>query len=298
MKQQVSTVITDIDNTLFDWVEIWHQPFNAMYTRLIEDSGLPEDVLSSEIRAVHQLHGTSEYRFLIEELPSLRAKHPGEDLVQVYGGAIEAYRAAREEVIRLYPGVSETLHALHDKGCLIVAYTESMAFYTNYRVGKLGLDALIDILYSPKDHTLPRGLTEAQTRQYAKQRYEFDRTEHRYTPEGELKPNPKLLLDIIDDVGARFDRTVYVGDSLMKDIAMAQDARVIDVYAKYGMAQQGQAYEMLRRVTHWTDEDVEREKRIYTRGEVAPTYVLERSFDELLTLFDFVPFENAQSVGG
>src|SRR3712207_673559 len=104
MKQRVSTVITDIDNTLFDWVEIWYRPFNAMYTRLVEDSGLPEDVLSAEIRAVHQLHGTSEYRFLIEELPSLQAKHPGEDLVQVYGGAIEAYRAAREEVVRLYPG--------------------------------------------------------------------------------------------------------------------------------------------------------------------------------------------------
>ena len=82
----------------------------------------------------------------------------------------------------------------------------------------------------------------------------------------------------------------YVGDSLMKDVAMAQSVGIKDVWAKYGSSHQKAEYELLRRVTHWTQEAVEKEKAISAR-EVAPTYVLEHSFAELLGLFEFTRFE-------
>ncbi|HEX8684644.1 MAG TPA: HAD hydrolase-like protein, partial [Ardenticatenaceae bacterium] len=100
-----------------------------------------------------------------------------------------------------------------------------------------------------------------------------------------------ILKEIIHDeeIGASVDQTIYIGDSLMKDVAMAQDAGVTDVYAKYGIAQHREEYELLRRVTHWTQEDVERERAIYARATVTPTHVLEESFAEVLDLFEFVP---------
>jgi hypothetical protein len=52
-----------------------------------------------------------------------------------------------------------------------------------------------------------------------------------------------------------------VGDSPTKDVAMAQDVGISDVYARYGRAQHTEAYDLLREVTHWSDADVEREKR-------------------------------------
>jgi phosphoglycolate phosphatase len=290
---QISVVVTDLDNTLFDWVEIWYRSFSALLDSLLTQSGVPEETLIREIRTVHQRHGTSEYAFLIEELPSLRKLHPGESLGMVYRQAIDAFDAAREQALQLYPGVFDALAQVRRSGCLIVGYTESMALYTNYRVRKLGLDGLLDYLYSPADHTIPRGLSADQLRRYPVEQCRFAHTIHYHLPRGEHKPNPRVLLDIITSLGAVPEEVVYVGDSLMKDISMAQDAGVPDVHAAYGVAQHRAAYELLRSVSHWTDADVEREKQILHRGQVTPSYTLRNSFSELLGLFEFVPSPQA-----
>ncbi|WP_207759366.1 hypothetical protein, partial [Sphingopyxis terrae] len=70
-------LISDVDNTLFDWVHIWHAAFSAMLNELLQLSGLDEDQLLPAIRAVHQHVGTSEYAFLIGDVPLL-AKAAGE----------------------------------------------------------------------------------------------------------------------------------------------------------------------------------------------------------------------------
>jgi phosphoglycolate phosphatase-like HAD superfamily hydrolase len=65
-KRDISVVITDLDNTLYDWVEMWYQAFNAMLTKIlkeVEPKGVIRDRLIPEIRSVHQRHGTSEYAF-------------------------------------------------------------------------------------------------------------------------------------------------------------------------------------------------------------------------------------------
>ncbi|WP_372885592.1 HAD family hydrolase, partial [Shimia sp.] len=159
-------LITDLDNTLFDWVDIWYQSFSAMLNKLTEISGISSEVLIPEIRRVHQQHGTSEYAFLLEELPSLRTKFRGKTVVEECAEAITAYRQARAAALKLYPTVLETLDTLKANGVSVFAYTESMAFYSSYRVRKLDLDGRIDVLFSPMDHDLPRGLTTEDLRKY------------------------------------------------------------------------------------------------------------------------------------
>lgn len=289
MKHTISVVITDLDNTLFDWVDFWYQSFSAMLAQLVVDSGVPEETLLREFKAVHERHGTSEYAFSIEELPSLRDKYPGEDLAKKFEASIQAYRTARETSLHLYPTVAEALETLKDKGCLLVAYTESLSFYSRYRVKKLGLDRVFDYLYSPPDHDLPGGVTPKQIRRYPARHYELRRTIHRHTPKGELKPNPKILADILKDTGAIPSEAVYIGDSLMKDVVMAKAAGLSAVWAEYGLAHGRDEYELLKRVTHWTAADVEREKRL-TPESVNPEHVSKKSFDEILGLFEFSPF--------
>ena len=75
---------------------------------------------------------------------------------------------------------------------------------------------------------------------------------------------------------------------------MAQRAGVRDVWAKYGLAQNREEYELLRRVTHWTLEDVEREKKLRVE-EVEPLIVLENGLGDLLDEFDFAPFQDRSS---
>jgi phosphoglycolate phosphatase-like HAD superfamily hydrolase len=285
----VDLVVTDLDNTLYDWFEFWYHSFGALLGRLVLDSGLPREVLIQEIKAVHERHQTSEYAFLIQELPSLQRLHPGQDVVKVYDDAIHEYRRARKKHLKLYPGVMETLKALKQRGVLLVGYTESMAFYSASRVRALGLDGILDCLYSPADHSLPQGLQREQLRSYPPEHYELERTEHRHTPPGEHKPSPTVLLDIVGESGGAVERTLYIGDSLVKDVSMAQDAGVADVYAQYGTAHTREEYELLRAVTHWTAEQVEREKLASSRT-VQPTYTLETGFREVLGFFDFQSF--------
>jgi len=292
MKLPMATVITDLDNTLYDWVAMWGTAFTAMLRILVKQSGVDQNVIEAEARDVHRRYGTSEYSFLIESLPSLQRKHPGQNLANVYSDAIRAYREARESSLRPFPTVVETLAALKAKGCLVVGYTDSRAFYSAYRIRKLGLDGVLDFLFSPPDHDLPGPPDEVRSQ--SPEAYEFKKTIHRHTPEGEVKPNPLVLADIMRDVGAVRDRTVYVGDSLMKDVLMAQDAGVTDVFAQYGLAQHRDEYELLRRVSHWTDAEIEREKRLAAERKVKPSYTLASHFGEILGLFDFVPFPGRQ----
>ena len=47
-------LITDLDNTLFDWVDLWVNCFSAMLESIVEINGIPKEQLVPEIAAVHQ----------------------------------------------------------------------------------------------------------------------------------------------------------------------------------------------------------------------------------------------------
>lgn len=283
----VTTVlITDVDNTLFDWVDVWHSSFRAMLAELVRLSGVAEEVLISEIKGVHQEYGTSEYSFLVDEVPSLVRAAAGTPPAQFYAQAIAKYREARRGRLRLYPGVKDTLAEVKRRGCSVVAYTESMSFYSNYRLLRLGLDGLVDVLYSPPNHELPARMTVEQAHRYPAWHHEFERTINRYTPPGELKPNPLIMLQLLADVGVDAANAVYVGDSPSKDVVMAQTAGVPDVWAAYGSAHNRPEYELLRAVTHWTPETVERERAL-SGVDANPSHTLDWGFSQLLTMFNF-----------
>ncbi len=279
-RPRVSVLVTDLDNTLFDWVHQWHCAFTAKLEVVCRGTGIPEPQLLEEFRAVHVKYGTSEYAYAVGELPSVqRLGSRARDLVR------EAETAVRAAVSGLgpYSGVCDTLAAVKRNGTCVVGYTESMPLYTIARVSRLGLDGLLDYLYMPPNHGAP----EAHSTGFDGGRsHSLRSTIARLTPPGELKPSPRLLLDIVAQVGGRPETAAYVGDSQTKDIAMAQPAGVIDVWARYGAAQNRPEYELLRAVTHWTAQAVEQER---TFGPLVPGYVLHNSFGELLDVLNFLP---------
>ena len=266
-----TALITDLDNTLFDWVEIWVRCFGPMLEKLAELSAVPKEVLIPEIRAVHKKHGTSEYSFLIDELPSLRPLLRDQPARYVFAPAIEVYRDQRRKWLRLFPTVAETLLQIKGRGSIIIGYTELMAFYSNYRIRRLGLDGVLDHVFCPKDHLLPLGLSPDDLRKYPAEHYKLQYTKQDFTPEGSKKPDMEVLNGIISDLGLKKSECVFVGDSLMKDVAMGLDCGVSDVWAKYGQAHKRPEYKLLQDVTHWTAEDVTREQKINERDDLKPT---------------------------
>jgi phosphoglycolate phosphatase len=276
-------LITDVDNTLFDWVDIWYRSFTAMLRKIEEVTGIPEEELYSPISKIHQKYGTSEYSFLLEEIPVLGERY-GARVAEELAPAIDAFRAARRDALCLYPGVMSSLKKLKANGIITVSYTESTSFYVNYRFRKLELDTVIDYLYSPPDHSLPYE-DISSLRKYPRESYLLKQTVHRYTPQGEKKPNPHILSSILSDIGVRPDDAVYIGDHPKKDVAMAQQAGVLDVLASYGAAQHREQYELLRKVTHWSKEEVEEERAMLAAVKVSPSVVIER-FDQILREFE------------
>ena len=147
-------------------------------------------------------------------------------------------------------------------------------------------DGVLEYVFCPEDHVLPEGLSPEELRKYPASHYQLRFAIQHYTPSGSKKPDATVLNAIMADLKVPKEECIYVGDSLFKDVAMAQDAGVDDVWAKYGQAQSRAEYQLLPDVTHWSDADVAREQRIKER-EVNPTHTLANSFSELLTHFDF-----------
>ena len=281
-------LITDLDNTLWDWFEAWYESFSALLDDLVDLSGVDRAVLEDQIRAVHQLRGTSEYSNLVREIPALIEASAPRNPAEVFDAAIHAQNSRRKEATRLYPGVDEGLRSLKSAGIRIVGYTESGAFWTEWRIRHTGLDGVIDVLYSSPDHDLTAGVdsSDLRTGHYSQDHYGLRGTRHRHVPHGVLKPNVQILGAILAEERCEPADAVYLGDSLMKDIAMAQAAGVLDAHAEYGLVQHRQEYDLLRRVTHWTDQDVAREKALARPdGDLTPTLVCRDGFADVLPVF-------------
>jgi phosphoglycolate phosphatase len=99
----------------------------------------------------------------------------------------------------------------------------------------------------------------------------------------QLKPDPTVLAEICNtEVVAPYE-AAYVGDSIARDILMAQKAGVFSIWAKYGAILHTDNYEKLVRITHWTQEDVEKERWLRKEAKnIQPDFVAEDSFVEIL----------------
>lgn len=283
-KKNIKLVITDLDNTLYDWFIPWYKSFRVMLDEVLEHTAIEEKTLLSDIKKIHEKHGTSEYAFdfLLKELTILKDDYPekSEQLEELR----HKFYKTKKDYLKLYPGVLDTLLILKSKGCKIVGFTESMEFYSKDRVKKLGLDGILDFLYSPSDHDIP----EDFERYHEKSFYDLKATKYIQLPLKHKKPDVEVINDILEtiDIKVELDEVIYIGDSLTKDISMAQEAKINDVYAEYGVSNHKNEYELLKSVTHWTKEEVDKEKTT-KKEHIEPTYTLHASFSEIFNYFTF-----------
>ena len=130
----IDTLILDLDNTLFDWFAVWYASFEPIYLQILRVTGRAEEEIRADIRKVHQNRRTSEYSFLIEEIDSLKDIRKSRDIRAIFHDALEASRRNRDQNLKLYPGVLRSLWRIKSQGTKIIGYTESMAFYSAYRL--------------------------------------------------------------------------------------------------------------------------------------------------------------------
>jgi phosphoglycolate phosphatase len=280
----IKLVVLDLDNTLYDWVGYYVPAFEAMVSELQREHGVERERLLDDFRRVHQSHGTSEYAFVLTELDVLRDV---ETLAATDAGvhpAIAAFRKKAGETLRLYDGVRDTLVRFRSQERGIVAYTDAMMAYADLRLEQLDVADLFDELVATRDHPVPQSADD-QVSYFAPARFGAPTiARHSALDLAARKPDPAGLIALMRRWGVSPDETIYVGDSLSRDVAMAQAANVHDVHAAYGQSYTPDLWDRLVRVTHWTPEDVARERRL-AQDPIPPTHAIT-SFPELIAVVE------------
>ena len=269
----IKLVITDLDDTLYSWIGFFIPAFYDMVQELSLLINVPQEKLLEEYKAIHQEVGSVEYPFATLNLPSVKKKYCGISDEQVkieLNPAFHKFNSTRKKLLKLYPGVEETLKFFYDNNIMVVAYTESAEENGFYRLKKLGIDAFFHSVY------VSDSLFHSE--------FETDKRIHTINFK---KPDKDVLLEICYDEKISVSDVVYVGDSLTKDVYMAKMAGVTSVWARYEK-EQNDFYQKLVDITSWTDEDFIREstlKKEWNEKNLLPDYCIS-NYSELLPIFD------------
>lgn len=274
-------LVTDLDNTLYDWVTFYSQALDALIEGVATLLSVSEAQVSSELKKVHERYGNSEPPFAILELPCVQSRFPSatrKELMQRLDPALHAFNSVRKRELVLYPGVHETLAELSSKGVRIVGHTEATAVNAYYRLLKLGIVQFFSRLYAAHSNHLGHPDDSREPKLNWPDGFVV------HLPISDRKPNPAVLCDICQRECVPFSGALYVGDSLTRDIAMAVEANVRCVWARYGRVFNPERWATLVRITHWTSADVSAEEALRERHKaVKPDFVID-SFPELLAL--------------
>ncbi len=111
---RVTTLLTDLDNTLYDWVAFFAPSFRAMVHALARELTVEEDVLYADFKDVYMRVGTLEFQHAVQNLKLVEGVTPLR-LSRLVHIATVAFARARKRNLLPYPGVAETLN--HFKTC-------------------------------------------------------------------------------------------------------------------------------------------------------------------------------------
>jgi phosphoglycolate phosphatase len=162
----------------------------------------------------------------------------------------------------------------------LVAFTDSSYFATLRRVRQLDLvDVFERIFCRAKSETIPPLSAEPAVDNLAAIITEL--------PASETKPDPAVLKDIALTEMTKPSSIAYVGDSISKDVLMARKAGCFAIWAKYGVRRDPVMYNKLVRISHWTEEDIVRERNFAQEAStITPDFICENSISELLGVLE------------
>lgn len=286
MKSKCNLLVCDLDNTLYDWFAYFVPSFYAMVDEAVKILSCDRDVLLDDLRQVHRKHGDVEHPFSLLETAFVRSKFSDNGgLAKVaLDPAFHAFNKTRIDSLRLHDGVRETLELLLSNGVRIVAHTEGKFHSVRDRLLRLDLARYFSRVYCRERSATQHPAPNQVERSFSgfPENLVVELSQH------QTKPDAEVLLEICRREGSSVDETAYVGDSVARDILMASRAGAYSIWAKYGSKHDPEEYEKLVRVTHWTDDDVAREKDLKNEASrITADFVCERGFYEIVDFIDW-----------
>ena len=262
----IRLLITDLDDTLYPWLDSFVPAFYAMAGETARILDLPLYAVLPEFKQVHTVYGDVEHPFAIAQLPSVRRRYPGAPLEQlriVFAGALQAFSNVRAQRLHLLPGVYDTLRKVHEAGIQIAGYTDAGSGNGLERLRELKIEPFFDALY----------VTGGLPSEAAENRLLRDG--------GHAKPNPAMLRKICRDFRVREEEAVYAGDSMTCDVLMAAQTHVHSVQTlwlkEHRNKEDQDNYRKLVAITNWTEQDFSKDealRRVCRRKNVRPEFTV------------------------
>ena len=131
-KKKVNIVVTDLDDTVWDWLKMWHNSFAPYLIRISTEFNIDLQFLKKDFKDLHQKYKTTESSFIYRELNSLSQEQkdkfdsPFDDKRSI----LHEYYSNKKNNLSLFQGVYDTLKFLKNNGVLVIGFTESNAFFT------------------------------------------------------------------------------------------------------------------------------------------------------------------------
>ncbi|MGB4235910.1 MAG: HAD family hydrolase [Methanoregulaceae archaeon] len=190
----ITTVLFDMDNTLFDFVETKIAACEAVNRRL----GLERtrDLLFYFLRE----NGRD-----FEDLEHLRdfMKDHGVYSEKSFDECCRLYEDIKIRHLAPYPAIEETLTQLRARGISLSVVTDAHRKNAITRLERTGLSGMFDMV-----------ITSDMT--------------------GSYKPDPKVFRYALERLGRHPGEVLMVGDSLRRDIAPARQMGMMTAHARYG----------------------------------------------------------------
>ncbi len=236
----IRLVVTDMDNTLYSWVNYIVPAVEAMVDAVCRATGFPKIKVVQSLKRVYEKYESNEYPYALQE-SSLFEEFPdfGSFDKLVILPAQLAFSQARRRYLQPFPQVKETLRALRDQRIRVVALTDAPRNPAQQRARILGLDELMDGIYALPAFDFPANaegkphVARAIVEKTERGDYEAKCPVHELPRDWE-KPDERGLLRICADMGVLPSEVLVVGDSLHKDVAVAKKVGALDAWAEYG----------------------------------------------------------------
>ncbi|MEW6434965.1 MAG: HAD family hydrolase [Myxococcota bacterium] len=287
----IRLVVTDMDNTLYSWIDYIVPAVEAMVTAVEKATGFPRIKVVQSLKAVYTRYESNEYPFALQE-SSLFQEFPefGSFDKLVIEPARMAFAEARRKYLRPYKGVVETLAQLKERRVFVVALTDAPRNPAEQRARRMGLDQQLAGIYTMPGFQFPTGpdgealVAPDILHKEVKGGYRASCPVFELPREWE-KPNPAGLQKILTTYAVRPEEVLVVGDSLKKDIAVARELGCHDCWAEYGTYVSLEYRERLDIISSNAITRRHASSVFETGPQVKPTHTLS-SYSQLLELVD------------
>ena len=236
----VRLVVTDMDNTLYSWVDYIVPAMEALVGAVCIATGFPRIKVVQSLKTVYSKYESNEYPFALQE-STLFTEFPefGSFDKLIIEPARMAFSEARKKYMKPYKGVLETFEVLKERKIPVVALTDAPRNPAEQRAKRMGFDAYLGSLYTLPGFQLP-ATPEGEALVAPDILQKEERGHYRAAcpvielPRDYEKPNPRGLLQICRTWSVEPQNVLVVGDSLRKDVGVAREVGAVDCWAEYG----------------------------------------------------------------